>query len=488
MTALSLVRRLFDRLDEAEVLFCHWKSNEHLAAGLAGETDLDLLVDQQHRGTSERILAELGFKRFLAPSFERHVGIEDHLGMDPETGRLIHLHWHYELRVGRRGSKDYRLPWERYVLETRLHDEEQGCPVATPEVEYLLLLVRAHLKDGWGSSAADAALGDDMAREADWLRQRIDPSRLEEVATDLLGAAASRLVALTLDDGVTREKLAGLRRSAVPPLESLARGGSVQRFLARWRRFLARQSARVRDRLLYQPVSRRRTNPRGGVVIAVLGADGSGKSSTVADLAEWLSWKIDVFAIYMGVPKLLSAGLRKVARAVPRVAPSEEEPSRSEQLAAARPGLLRPILRALWASAVACDKRLRLRRAARARNRGLVVLCDRYPQAHTMNFNDGPLISAWRDHRNLLVRSLARWEFSAYRSRTIPDLVLKLNVSPEVSVARRPGEMTLEAARRKAGSIHELALPAGTRVVDIDADLPLEEVLLQARRAVWDVV
>ncbi|MFH0946842.1 MAG: hypothetical protein V2A76_16740 [Planctomycetota bacterium] len=488
MTELALSRRLLDRLDEAGIAFCHWKSNEHLAAGLAGETDLDLLVDHEQRGNSEKILTDLGFKRFVAPSFARHDGIEDHLGMDPETGRLIHLHWHYELSVGRRGSKDYRLPWERRILETRLVDEEHGCPVATPEAEYLLLLVRAHLKDAWNGSAADAALGEEMAREVVWLRRKLDPERLERVAADLLGAGAARLVIAILEEGPSRGRVAELCRNARPLLETFARRGPAGRFFTRWRRSVARQGARVRARLLQQPVPRRRTNPRGGVVLAVLGSDGSGKSTAVANLSRWLSWKIDVFPMYMGVPRALTSLLRKVVRAVPAVAPGDERSSASEPRTEAKPGLLRPMLRAAWALAIALDKRLKLRRAARARHLGLVVICDRYPQTHTMNFNDGPLMSAWRDHPNFLVRRLARSEFAAYESRTIPDLVLKLNVSPEVCCARRPGEMTLEAARRKAGSIRELAFPAGTKVVEIDADLPLAEVLLKARRAVWDVV
>ena len=42
---LELVRRLCQTLSTEGVDYCHWKSNDHLRAALAGETDLDLLVD-----------------------------------------------------------------------------------------------------------------------------------------------------------------------------------------------------------------------------------------------------------------------------------------------------------------------------------------------------------------------------------------------------------------------------------------------------------
>jgi thymidylate kinase len=490
MVELNRVRKLFAQLDNAGVAYCHWKSNEHLAAALAGETDLDLLVDPERRDVCERVLVEQGFQRFVAPAWGRYEGIEDYIGLDPETGRLLHLHWHWELSVGRMGVKEYRLPWERYVLDTRRRDPEFGCSVADPAVEYVLLLVRAHLKGRRYRDRGDPVLGEDMGREAVWLRERIEAEHLRTVATDLLGAESARRIVATLEAPLTAEDLEQLARKAIPPLATLARQGPLRRFGGRWIRALACQTARVGDRGLRQPVARRRILPRGGIVLAVLGADGSGKSSTVADLAKWLSWKVDVYPMYMGVPKLFTRGLRRIVRVVPRAAPDDEKPSSSAGSSAAKRGTLRPVLRAIWASAIAIDKRLRLKRAARARRRGLVVLCDRYPQAATMNFNDGPLLSAWKEDRSPLTRRLARWEFETYAPRptTTPDLVLKLNVSPEVSVARRPDEMTIEAARRKTTSIRELVFPPEVRVVEIDADRPLDAVLLQARQAVWEAI
>lgn len=480
MAAQRRVVELFARLDDAEVVYCHWKSNEHLDAALAGDTDLDLLVDPAGRERAAKILTELDFVRFLAPAWGRYDGIEDHVGFDPDSGGLIHLHWHWELSVGRGGVKEYRLPWERYVLDTRRRDPEHDCFVADPAVEYVLLLVRARLK-GKGLDA-------DFVREANWLRERIDAPHLTEVVTQLLGAAAAPAIVSTLAAAPTEGTLVELGYRASPSLASYSRLSSGARIATRVRRTVARQIARVRDRILHHPVARRRIRPQGGIVLAVLGADGSGKSSTTADLAKWLMWKVDVHSLYMGVPKLLTRGMRRIVRVAPRTAPDDEKPAPTDP--PRKRSALRPILRALWASSIAFDKRVRRKRVARARRRGLIVVCDRYPQSTTMNFNDGPLLSAWRDHSNALVRKLARWEFASYRpgTQTAPDLVLELIVSPEVSVARRPDEMTLETARAKTESIRSLTFPPATRVVELDADRPLEEVLLRARRAVWEVI
>src|SRR5256885_11057067 len=54
--------------------------------------------------------------------------------------------------------------------------------------------------------------------------------------------------------------------------------------------------------------------------------------------------------------------------------------------------------RLVWAVALAYEKRGKLHALTRARNRGLVVVCDRYPQNQFQDFNDGPMLGRWRDH------------------------------------------------------------------------------------------
>ena len=68
-----------------------------------------------------------------------------------------------------------------------------------------------------------------------------------------------------------------------------------------------------------------------------------------------------------------------------------------------------------------------------------------------------------------------------------PRLVIKLHVSPEVAVARKPG-MRAEEIQRRIGALVSLRYPAATRVVDLDADRPWEEVLLDCKARVWEIL
>jgi hypothetical protein len=73
MKPLAPATRLFDALHEHDIRYCHWKSNEHLLAGLAGETDLDLLFDRRQFGEVTILLAQCGFRRFDASARSRTI-------------------------------------------------------------------------------------------------------------------------------------------------------------------------------------------------------------------------------------------------------------------------------------------------------------------------------------------------------------------------------------------------------------------------------
>jgi len=119
----------------------------------------------------------------------------------------------------------------------------------------------------------------------------------------------------------------------------------------------------------------------------------------------------------------------------------------------------------------------------------MVVICDRYPQAQIMGFNDGPLLSAWMESGSRLKRRLARWEFETYRelARTAPDLVVKMDVPPEVAVRRKPDMRPDEVERRRA-AVRQIDYGPASETLSVDGTRPLAEVQLRVRRALWELL
>jgi thymidylate kinase len=124
-----------------------------------------------------------------------------------------------------------------------------------------------------------------------------------------------------------------------------------------------------------------------------------------------------------------------------------------------------------------------MRAAVRARNRGMIVICDRYPQVQTMGFNDGPLLSQWMECGSSPKRRLARWEFETYRRLTLtpPDLVVKLDITPEAATSRKPDTAPEEVARKRL-AVRRIDYGPSSETLEIDAMRPLTDIV---KKAVW---
>jgi hypothetical protein len=499
-----VVAALFSRLAAEEIRYCHWKSNEHLRPATLGETDLDILVDRSDALRLSQALAGTGYKRFAAPAETAYPGIEDYLALDGATGKLVHLHVHYRLILGEKFLKGYRIPWERVLLSGRVLDPETALYTSSPEGELVVLTVRAALKlrnrDLFGAARTLPGLGDDVAREFRWLAERVHRDRVRTLAIDLLGPWAEPLLLDLLDSGLTRGGLVKFRRAIDPVMQPYRGFRPAQARRLRWTREWRVRWTRLWGRVFVTRRALRLCSPRGGLVVAFLGADGSGKSTLTQVVASWLGWKLEVLPLYFGFGDGPVSPARRPLRLL-QVLYARGRRSRKQLGArggAGMPGSVsvpgwrgtpRSVWRLLHAWSIVREKRGRLYQAQRARYQGGIVIADRYPQGQVMSFGDGPLLASWAAHRWSVLRAIARWELEAYRrmEAVTPDLVIKLHVSPAMSALRKPGD-SIDSLAPRAETVRRIHFPEETRVVDLDADQPLETVLMRVKEAVWEAL
>jgi len=225
-------------------------------------------------------------------------------------------------------------------------------------------------------------------------------------------------------------------------------------------------------------------------MIAIIGVDGSGKSTLVATIREWLGSKIDVIPTYFGTgdgrPSLLFWPVKLMMPLATAALGRKSKPRCAShgRSSGPPPGALYGVLLTVWAAAVAMDKRQKLVAARRGINRGLIVLADRFPQSQILGFNDGPLLA----RLTAAPGWLRRFEAAAYllARRLPPDLVIKLMVTPE-TVARREPNMDPAVIRERIAAIQRLEFP-GARVVCVDAEQPLREVVRAVKREIWRLI
>lgn len=496
---LAILRNLFDRLHAADIRYCHWKSNEHLLASFTGATDVDVLFDRRAIIPLTRILGEIGFKRFVVKPGRGYPGIEDYVGYDAATGALTHLHVHYQLTLGEKFLKGHRLPWEERYLDTRVRDPEFDIYIADPHLELVVLLIRAVMKlrtrDLFKESLGTPYITGGMQREMNWLKARVTEQRLVTLGRELVGEAAARLLPdLVAGARPSVRRLRAFGRRITPALDEYRLFGTA----AAARQMVTRELGivwwKVRNWLIGAPTKSTRTMPQGGLTVAFLGADGAGKSTISTLIAEWLSREVAVVQTYGGSGKGSASPVRLLMQRAGAVrrgirGPASTRVSRPSHNPGSATGAPPSAARVIWLLALLRERRGRARAARRAKGLGMIVISDRFPQSQFPGGNDGPRLAPWLEHGPWLVRAAARRERGTFRLVDLspPDLVVKLNVTPEIALQRKP-ETPGEQVRQGIEVIRGLRFPPTTRVVDLDGEQPLDQVLLEAKRAVWETI
>jgi thymidylate kinase len=485
---LPMLRALLADFNRHHISYCYWKSSRQIHSVLGGEKDLDLLIARSDQHRAEMILLALDFKRFPSAAYRDHPSILSFLGHDEASGRLVHVHVHFSLIVGEPLLKNYRLPWEEIILARAVLHPRLFVRMLDPTVEAMLLAVRSCLElrrldpvtlRSWPAKTRKFAL--DRADVA----ARVDRVELREFAAALLGEELADMVVDTISNDRPLEDQHRLRRGMGRHLAVYRTYNAYEaRLRSAWRAILW-AAGNMNKRLLHLPRSWSRRAPGGGYVVAVVGVDGSGKSTVVASIRAWLGSEIDVVPIYFGTgagrPSLLLRPLKLMVPLMTRILKTKPKGASHGSVSDRPPGLLYSLLMMGWATIVAREKRNKLLAARRGADRGLVVITDRYPQSEIVGFNDGPLLS----RLSLVPHWLRRFEAAAYAlaRRLPPDLVIGLDVLPETAARREP-DMDPELICDRIADLRRLTF-ASARVVRVDAERPLTDVIRTVKREIW---
>ena len=213
-------------------------------------------------------------------------------------------------------------------------------------------------------------------------------------------------------------------------------------------------------------------------LIAVIGCDGSGKSTVTQALQGWLEKQGPTRICHLG--KQSGNIGRAIARLPVLGGRLDKSIHTKAQKAQSGAGPQWPEALVIWLFSMR-----RVRRFARMmalRRQGFTIIADRFPQLGVPGPMDGLGLAGAR--RGGAVGLLARHERHCYEAMVAnrPDLVLRLNVSLEVALARKPDHRPSSLAR-KIGDVPKLQFE-GAPIIDIDAHQPLADVLAQAKSAI----
>jgi len=468
-TPAPLVARLGAALANRGVSYCQWKGHGKRERWESGRGDIDLLVANSSYAAFVTVVTELGFKLALPPEGREAAGIVHYFGLDERTGRLIHLHVYQRLVIGLPWRTHYRLPLERALLDSA---QDRGGSNGTavfktpaPELELIVAVLRLSLRH----------MVRDVVRRSSpgWLAGALNEiDRLEEQVTpEAVGDALHRFL-----PDVTGSLYLRCRDSLLPGRPA-------------WRRIfagfmLARAlSAHASRPPVFGLIERlwRRIRPLGGQrlagggsVVALLGGDGSGKSTCADALEAWLESALATLHVHMGRPPrslatLLAGGMLKLLRHTP-----------ASKRVIAHFALLRM-------AGTALDRYTLYRRARRFAARGGIAICERYPLPEGWALA-GPSEAQGSalDAQSGLAARIRAWERRLYERMAAPDVLFLLRLDPDTAVRRKPSEPADYVRERARKTVETDWSKSGARI--IDAAQPLPQVIATLKAELWSTL
>ncbi|WP_202306066.1 nucleoside/nucleotide kinase family protein [Dryocola clanedunensis] len=220
-------------------------------------------------------------------------------------------------------------------------------------------------------------------------------------------------------------------------------------------------------------------------LIAVVGSDGTGKSTLTTDLVKKMRQYRATERCYLG---LISGEDGDKIKRLPLIGIWLERRLAAKSDKSQRMNNKPP---ALWVAFIMYGfslwRTFNLRRVLRLAHSGVLVISDRYPQEEISGFYyDGPGIGVERAKGWLQIWLAAR-ERRLYQqmARYRPQLIIRLDIDVDTAFARKP-DHSYEELKDKISTMVRLRYNGAT-IVEIDARAPYEDVLSQALAAIFAV-
>ena len=464
----SLLERLADALESSGIQYCQWKGHWSSHRWANGYGDVDLLVSREALARFRSQLGELGFKP-AHPQGDRGLpGVESYFGFDPGVPRLLHLHVHYQLVLGDYWKPVYRIPLERELLDRAVPGQLFRIP--PPTLQFLVFVLRLMLRQ---VGRPLLSLQSRWTSGVQIQLESLEASSSQEELSALLNAH------LNLDLALFQRCVRSLRgecskldRAVLPwllhrPLRPLSRYPTAGALL----------SAAAETLFSGSRASTGLRLTSGGAVVALVGGDGAGKSTSARELVQWLSPSLPTKHAHLGNPpkSLITLAVGATLKLQQQLQQLLKRPSPTAGLVE----LLRHV----------CTARDRYRlhvKVQRFAAAGGIAICERYPIEQNQALV-GPvipgLIPGPASRAAEWLRRAEAWYYDRIRR---PDAVCVLRLHPELAVERKPEEPA-EYVRTRGRIVWETDW-SSTGAHLVDASRPLPEVLQRLKTIIWSIL
>ena len=294
----NLVDCLLETLNLERINYCHWKSNIDLAQATSGEMDLDFLIERESFQPMISILSRLGFKPTIVRWGLNSPGISHFYGYNSAADRFAHVHLFSRVLTGESFLKSHLLPLESMLLQNVRLDGQMR--VTSKSAELVIFTIRTYIKYG---SILDLVYlykkNEKIRSELNWLKDGSD------LTTSL---CLLNKYCPVIDDQLFLQCINAIENNA-SLLQRISLARKVRSNIRYYSKHTFFEWISSYFMLAFNQVQKRigsrkknKVLQAGGAVIAIVGADATGKSTVVSELGRWLGKNFLVRIIHAGKP------------------------------------------------------------------------------------------------------------------------------------------------------------------------------------------
>lgn len=445
---MKLIKVFLENLEKSNIRYVHWKSNTNIKLALSGIDDLDILVDPNNERELNDVFKKLKFTRAYSEKDSWQDGITHFLGLDIDSQNLVHVHLHYKLALGYDYDKCFKLPIvDLYLENTTKYEGKVYLP--SYENEYCILVIRLILKNAltpfllklphkqyslFKRAKENGVIKDGGYTEFLDLKDKIDKVKLNRTLETTFSFLSKELFEFCISVLENNNNVIAYFKAGSKLKKELVNFRDYGEIISFSKAFVRLYSLRfyslLRKLRIHNKISGKKTE-HGGRIIAFVGGDGAGKTTTISNLRKTLKSQFSLKSIHVGKPSMHLKGLvfRLISKIFSLIG-------------------FKNLSKAFFYISIAINRKNEFRKACKFRDKGIIVLQDRMPLEGITTMDCSRVDTILNGKYN----KLSKYEKKQYESIKGVDMLFVMKLNPDIALQRRP-EDDPDELRIRSGQI-----------------------------------